>query len=119
MISEVTNELKSYKCISLKGTQVRLHRVIMERHLKRKLKSNEIVHHINGDIWDNRPSNLEIHTRASHARLHCEHIAIRPFNGKVLICCSCGKEKYHSPSAVKRLDKPNYKCRNCYINGNK
>ena len=48
----------------------RLHRQVMEDYLQRKLSSNELVHHINGDKTDNRIENLEIISRAKHCRLH-------------------------------------------------
>lgn len=56
------------------------HRVIAEQILGRKLKSNEIVHHKDGNKLNNSKGNLEIMTQAQHARIHstknriCERI---------------------------------------------
>lgn len=42
----------------------------LEKHLKRKLKSTEIVHHIDGDSYNNKLKNLQICTHAEHLKLH-------------------------------------------------
>jgi hypothetical protein len=47
-----------------------LHRIIVERVLGRKLKSGEIVHHINCDKSDNRNENLLVCRCGYHRALH-------------------------------------------------
>lgn len=46
------------------------HRLVMEKYIGKQLDSNEIIHHINGNITDNRIENLQIVDRAEHARIH-------------------------------------------------
>lgn len=46
------------------------HRLVMERHLKRKLRTDEVVHHIDGDKHNNDVSNLIVMTQGEHAKLH-------------------------------------------------
>ena len=47
-----------------------VHCVVMEGYIGRKLQAGECVHHRNGNRSDNRIENLQLMTRAAHARLH-------------------------------------------------
>ena len=47
-----------------------LHRVLAERTLGRKLRSDEIVHHMDGNKRNNALDNLTVMTRADHFRYH-------------------------------------------------
>lgn len=49
---------------------VMLHRHLMEQHLGRKLKRDDVVHHVNGNKHDNRLENLQVMTRSAHTKFH-------------------------------------------------
>lgn len=46
------------------------HRRVAQEKLGRVLHSSEVVHHINGNVLDNRPENLEVMTQSTHVLLH-------------------------------------------------
>lgn len=66
--------VKRGKAISYDGYYVingiKVHRLIMEKYLGRKLLSTEIVHHINFNQLDNRLANLQIVSRSEHNKIH-------------------------------------------------
>ena len=54
------NYINSYK----DGKSERKHRIVAEKMLGRKLKKDEVVHHIDGNKRNNDESNLMIVTRS-------------------------------------------------------
>jgi len=59
-----------YKHIMYKGKIVLEHRKIMEDIIKRPLEKEELVHHIDGNPWNNNIENLKIVTKEEHMKLH-------------------------------------------------
>ena len=66
-----------------------LSKVIMEVHLGRYLEEDEVVHHKDGDKYNNELCNLEVMNRRDHLKLH----NIKEIWGiKVFVCEVCGKQ---------------------------
>ena len=60
-----------YMLVTVAGRgRVKEHRYVMEQILGRLLRADEVVHHRNHVITDNRPENLQIMTHSDHARYH-------------------------------------------------
>ncbi len=59
---------------TVNGKRVYEHRQVAEEKLGRRLLPGEVVHHIDGDTFNNNPSNLEIlPNQATHARYHAHN----------------------------------------------
>jgi hypothetical protein len=54
----------------LGGKYIYEYRMVAEQVVGRRLRSDEIVHHIDGDPSNNRPENLAVMTPSEHIRVH-------------------------------------------------
>lgn len=69
-LSKSGSRNKIYREITINGKRRKEHRVIMEKHIGRKLLKTEIIHHINGNGLDNSIENLQIVTTKQHILIH-------------------------------------------------
>ena len=95
------------------------HRLVVENHLQRFLRTDECVHHKNGDRSDNRLCNLEVLTNSQHMKLHNDEMSIDEKRRRAEImataarkrraprymvgcACGCGQEFEHLDNKGRR-----------------
>lgn len=95
-----------YAQMKVDGKKRLAHRVIMERHLGRPLTRAEVVHHRNGDRFDNRIENLEVLSHKEHSGHHNRKY---PDTSE---CVVCGAS--FTPAATKRGGRKQTCSRPCF-----
>lgn len=99
-------DVDGYVKLRLNNTYIQEHRIIMEKHIGRKLKIKEVVHHINGIRSDNRIENLKLFTNHSEHFISAGHRK----TGKNVSCKFCGKIFYRKLSDCKVSNYCSYSC---------
>lgn len=80
---------QGYRMGRVNRRKVLEHRYVMEQHLGRPLKPDELVHHIDGNKQNNDISNLALTSQTEHRKIHT--IAFRDETHKE--CTRCGEVK--------------------------
>lgn len=91
--------LGRYRQTKVGGRKTQVHRLVMEKHVGRKLMFGEIVHHKDRNKLNNTLSNLELVTPKRHAEIHLLKHA------ETWLCATCGK--LFTPHKTKRGRKKN------------
>jgi len=65
-----TITFQGYKAHRVNGKYILEHRLIMEKHIGRKLKRNEVVHHKDENKLNNNLDNLVLMTKKEHDAYH-------------------------------------------------
>jgi hypothetical protein len=95
-----------YPQVRFNGRKTRVHRVVVEILLGRPLRRQEHVHHLNGDIADNHPRNLQVLSARAHAVVSNAKHAV------VGYCLGCGRAFYRKKRGPRRGF---CCCRKCWV----
>ena len=104
-----TNATDNY--LFKKKTSLNEHRCIVEEILHRKLKYNEVVHHIDGNPKNNAFENLIVLSRSNHIKLHRALAKEKAISiNKLLIFSESGWIKYKKEFTMRWLNENKIDC---------
>lgn len=98
----VRTDKDGYVFININGSYVKRATIVCESINGTKLKSGDVVHHINGVKDDDRPENLTAMTRLEHNRLHGKLIKGKRGKKVKSVCLTCGSTIIAAPSANRK-----------------
>lgn len=81
--------------------QILEHRLVMEQHLGRKLKSTEWIDHINGDPTDNRIENLRLMNYNDFLSMKAQKPEIKE---RICIICNRGSDQVQQKKWTRKVD---------------
>lgn len=65
--------MRYYKAIKINGIKKDYHRLLVQQQAGRELGRNEVVHHKDGNKFNNNLDNLELTSLSEHSREHSRH----------------------------------------------
>lgn len=84
---------RGYVFLTTSEGKVLEHRFLMERWLGRKLTSEEVVHHKDGNKQNNSKDNLELMSKSGHAKHHADEKMAHLMLTGAKVCRRCFSEK--------------------------
>jgi len=102
-----------YVIAHVDGARILQHRLVMEKYIGRALRSDEVVHHKDGNHSNNNISNLELLTFSTHARQHMLERYSGIWHDSKRECTFCHETKERSEFYVRKTGFVDSRCKKC------